>query len=311
MTLTDALVSIIVPTYNREAWLKEAVESLVHQTYSPLEIIVVDDCSRVEATRTLAEFGKEVHIIRNTRNLGQSASINRGLREARGEFAGILNDDDVYCAHKIARQMEIFAQHPEVDLVYADFDLITPDKGTCKYSPGKRRKLMRGRLAPETFAALLKGNFIDAITPLARKKCFDVCNGFDEKLGSVEDWDMWLRMSGAGFRFYYLDEVLVLGRIHTGRKSRNPFRDKRGRLRVLFKAFASPAGTKNRHIRKHAYATVFYDFANAIYKRNITRRCAQCYALALRLDPGRMTTKILRRMISSCLRYRFSPAHAK
>src|SRR2546425_8625651 len=109
------LVSCIVPVFNGEHYLREALESILQQTYRPLEIIVIDDGSTDNSAVVVASYGEQIIYLRQV-NSGPAAARNRGLQEARGEFIAFLDQDDLWHPEKLARQMARFKTQPELVL---------------------------------------------------------------------------------------------------------------------------------------------------------------------------------------------------
>jgi len=153
---------------------------------------------------------------------------------------------------------------------------------------------------------LLRGNFIDAISPLVRKRCYETIGDYDERLKNLEDWDMWIRMVGAGFKFYYLDKPTIYFCKHEDNKSKITQRIlMRRRIQVLSKAFIkgpSPLIKRSdewKLIRRRAYANVFIDYASAVYRSCNYGDYVKYMEWGLKLDLSRATVKIIRRFIKS------------
>ena len=106
------LVSVIIPTYNRAAWLKEAIESVLSQTYKQFELIVVDDGSTDPTGELLLQYGTKLSVL-HTGHGGPSAARNCGIAAARGEYIAFLDSDDVWLPDKLRAQMLFFQDHPE------------------------------------------------------------------------------------------------------------------------------------------------------------------------------------------------------
>lgn len=120
---TPPLVSAVTTTYNRPSYLERAVESVRDQTYDPLELVVVDDCSDTPARDVLADMDldgfRDVQCIRHNENRGANAARNTGIRAASGAFVAFLDDDDRWVPEKTARQVERFAAaDDDVGVVY-------------------------------------------------------------------------------------------------------------------------------------------------------------------------------------------------
>lgn len=219
------LVSIIVPTYNQEGYIIEAVESCLNQTWKDIEVIVVDDGS-TDATRELLkpyiDRGLIVYIYQN--NSERSAARNNGLRASKGEFIQFLDSDDLLDNDKIRVQVEYLAAHPEIFGVYCDSKQFTDSLDNCSVI---KPKALSGDITHE----LVKWNFMTINSALIRRdECF-----FDESLNTAEDWDYWLRLSLKGFKFSYLDASACYVRWHGGNTSYNMKNMLSGELKVLDK----------------------------------------------------------------------------
>lgn len=113
--MKQPLISCIVPVYNGELYLREAIDSILAQTYRPLEIIVVDDGSTDATPDVVAGYGDRLRYIRQP-NAGPGAARNHGLNLAQGEFIAFLDADDLWHPDKLARQMTRFLNRPDLDL---------------------------------------------------------------------------------------------------------------------------------------------------------------------------------------------------
>lgn len=190
LLMSKSLVSIIIPTYNYGHFVADAVQSALNQTYSPCEVIVVDDGSTDNTSDVLRQFEGRVQVIRKV-NAGLSAARNTGLQVARGDYIAILDSDDVWFPEKIERQMTIFAVHSDLGIVSCgawqvdnNLKTIQPLEYKDYADPAElRRRLSHKNIVSGGSSALIK------------KECFDKVGGFDETLRSAEDWDMWLRIS--------------------------------------------------------------------------------------------------------------------
>src|SRR5213082_113509 len=176
--MTQPLVSVILPVYNREASVERAVRSVLAQTYRPLELIVVDDGS-IDGTRDrLQAFGSEISVVAQP-HAGAYVARNFGVRHARGEFIAFADSDDAWLPHLLAAEVALM-KRPEVGLVFGDAIHVTsPREGaartglTCfRVSPPHR-----GRVA-DRFAW---SNFVPTCTVLLRRRCFDEVGGFSEE----------------------------------------------------------------------------------------------------------------------------------
>src|SRR5262245_50952803 len=118
--MEGSLITCIVPAYNVERYLSEAIDSILAQTYRPLRVIVADDGSTDRTAKIAAEYGKRIIYLRQT-NHGYPAAKNLGLSAAEGDFIAFLDADDMWHPEKLARQMERFEKRPELDLCFTRY----------------------------------------------------------------------------------------------------------------------------------------------------------------------------------------------
>ena len=226
------LVTVIIPAYNAGAYLGEAIDSARAQTYSPIEIIVVDDGSTDRTPALLAPYvsANKIKYIYQA-NAGVASARNAGINAARGKYIAFLDSDDRWQPDKLAKQLPLFAD-PKVGLVYSDMQCIGAVTG--RYGVTVPRGYHRGRVLP----ALIKENFIGASTVVARRALLQSAGGFQIDsasaiLSTVEDYHLWLRLARIT-NFDYVDEPLALYRVHAGQSSRRAWRT-RVRLRRMFR----------------------------------------------------------------------------
>jgi len=197
------LVSVIIPTYNRAAFVVGAVESVMAQTLSDWELVVVDDGSTDGTEAILAPYSGRLRYIRSGHR-GVSAARNLGVWETRGEWLAFLDSDDLWLPRKLERQMEALEGHPETPLCYTDE--IWVRKGR-RVNPGKRHKKYSGWI----FERCLPLCIISPSSVLIRREVFSELGGFDERLPACEDYDLWLRITSR-YPVIFLEERLIVKR---------------------------------------------------------------------------------------------------
>lgn len=200
-------VSVVIPCYNSARFVTDAVDSVLAQTIPAREVLVIDDGSSDHPEEVLARYGDRIRVIKQ-KNAGVSAARNRGIREAKGELIAFLDADDRWLPHKLARQIEYFAAHPEVALVHTDLLIWHSEKGETSYEP-KGRERYQGNCYEKFFFECR----ISPSTVIARKKCLQDVGGFDERVTAAEDLDLWLRLARR-WPFGFVDEPLKLYRKH-------------------------------------------------------------------------------------------------
>lgn len=223
--MPDHLVSAILPVYNRETSVARAVESVLAQTYRPLELIVVDDGSTDGTRRVLEQFGARITLLRQP-NAGAYAARNLGLRHARGEFVAFIDSDDVWFPHRLSAQVPLM-QRPEVGLVFGDAIHVTPhgrSERTCfRVSPPHR-----GRVAPQ-FAW---SNFVPTTCVLVRRGILDEAGGFPESNAISVDYLMWFRIA-LRHELDYVDAPVAEYMVHAGGISADLGRSLEARIRLF------------------------------------------------------------------------------
>jgi glycosyltransferase involved in cell wall biosynthesis len=228
------LVSIIIPAHNSGLWIRGTIDSALSQSYPCLEIIVIDDGSTDDTKRIIASYyGETVKYVYQD-NAGPARARNHGIELARGEYIQFLDSDDVLSPEKISRQMAVFTANPDCHVVYCDF-VFTSDEtaGRVVGSPAAYKEKYG---TENVFEALLDGNFIVIHAPLTKTDVIRRCNAFDTSLVSDEDYDLWLRIAGKGYRFCFVPEVLAFYRKRGNSVSANLFKQSKGTLQALSKA---------------------------------------------------------------------------
>lgn len=214
---TAPLVSVVIPAFNAQAHLEECLTSVRAQASEvDLEIIVVDDGS-IDCTPAIARQHPDVRYLRQA-NRGPSAARNVGIAAARGEFVAFLDADDLWPSGKLAGQIRILQQHPELALVFGDsrqFDAHAPfartefeanHLGAAAWGPGPA--------VPDAYSRLLDVNFITTGSVVVRRATLDEVGGFAEDLRLVEDLDLWLRIARRR-AIAWCDHECLLRRRHT------------------------------------------------------------------------------------------------
>ncbi len=235
--MQDPLVSIVIPSYNYGAFLGEAIESALSQTYNRVEVIVIDDGSTDHSAEVAAQYGDRIRLIIQE-NRGVVAVLNRGLREVAGTYVAVLSADDVFKAAYVERLMQALREHPEAAYAYSAMEYIGAKTGIV-------------HAEPYSAALLLAGNTINASGLMRRDDALAV-GGFDTRLEvtAFEEWDFWLRMLEHDKRGVAVDEPMLSYRKHAG-TSRNPVtrKHKRSGARLMEQMHPSLYGRRPRVVR--------------------------------------------------------------
>lgn len=206
-------VSVVIPCYNDVEYLGDAIESVLEQTLTPREVLVVDDGSTEDIDRVLDEYTDEdrVDIIEHDENRGLPAARNTGIQNAEGEYVAFLDADDEWTSEKLQKQLELFDGESSIGLVYSDHYRINPG--------GEVISNRRARDPPD--GDFLEKAFVDGIggilpsTVIVRSECFEEVGYFDERLLQAQELDMFMRI-GAEFDLSRVPEPLVRRRVRVG-----------------------------------------------------------------------------------------------
>ena len=207
--MRKALISCIVPVFNCERYLGEALDSILAQTYRPIEIIVVDDGSTDGTSDIAARYGDQIRYVRQS-NSGAPTARNLGLSFAAGEFVAFLDADDLWHPEKLAHQMARFEARPELDYCVTHLQRFWISQlETEKHSFQNHR-----------FAEALPGYVTQTL--LARRKLFDSVGNFNtsRRVGDPMDWFLRAREQGATMEL--LPDLLVYARMHESNLSVEP-----------------------------------------------------------------------------------------
>jgi len=221
-------VSVIVPVYNRAAFVTEALASALEQECpGGMEVVVVDDGSTDETPTVLAELAArhpELRILRQA-NSGPAHARNLAMRAARGEFLALLDSDDIWLPGKLASQVALLDAQPDAAFAHSDVDEFW-ETGDGEWT--RRPEIVSGH----ALRALLRRNVIHTMTVMLRRSVIEEVGGFDAEFPPCEDWDLWLRIA-ATHPIVGDPERRVRVRLHEGGISSNPLVVARQATRLL------------------------------------------------------------------------------
>ena len=192
--MTEPLVSVIMGTYNRVKFLREAIDSVLNQTYRNIEFIVVDDASTDDTVKFVESYGDRIRLVRRTKNSGIcGATKNDGMKAARGKYFAFQDSDDEWYPQKIEKQVAFMEAHPEVPLCHTYCEVIDGESRTL-------RVRHENRLPPtgRQFSELLRHCYITIGTIMIRRELADEIGGFAEDAlwgCASEDHHFFLRVA--------------------------------------------------------------------------------------------------------------------
>lgn len=199
--MSASLISCIVPVYNGERFLAEAINSILAQSYRPIEILVSDDGSTDNTPEVAARYGDTVRCLRQA-NAGPAAARNHGLRQAQGEFIALLDADDIWLPKKLESQMAQFQSRPDLDLCVTHFQ----NFWTTGMAEEQERVGNHALLKPWPGYAVP--------TMLVRRSVFAKVGPFDESVSHGENTEWFLRAAEHDVVIELLPDVLVRRRLY-------------------------------------------------------------------------------------------------
>lgn len=202
------LVTIITPTYNRAHVIQRAINSVLNQTFTDFEYIIIDDGS-IDNTQSLIEhicsfnpLGDRIRFHKHIKNQGQNAALNTGLSLAKGKYIAFLDSDDEWLPDMLAEQMRQFNEDADLDCSYTWPGFYNRRK---ELVPGRRYSI-KGYLYKE---ALAQGYICNPTTLMAKKECFDQMGGFKTEFVTCQDDDICLRLAKT-YKFGLVPSIMAI-----------------------------------------------------------------------------------------------------
>jgi glycosyltransferase involved in cell wall biosynthesis len=293
MTGARPRVSVVIPVYDLRRFLPEAIESALAQTV-PVEVIVVDDGSTDGSGDVASAYGPHVTVVRQD-NRGLSAARNAGIAHAHGDLLQFLDADDRLLPEKAETALAVFDADAAAGIVYSGCRFIDEENGDLPQHGWSRDE---GAVLPQ----LVLGNLINPVAAIVRRELVERAGGFDESLTSLEDWDLWLRITRDGARWRCVDRPLAEYRVRAAGMHQNVDRMRRNRLRVLDKLFAGPLPTDVAALRPRAYQNAWLLAACLHYADGNRAHGAAAFREAARARPEMLVEReTLRLMCRWCL----------
>lgn len=273
------LVSVVVPAFNAEATLRQAVDSILRQTVTDLEVIVVDDGSSDGTCARASETGDPRVRAITQMNAGPSVARNHGASIARGRYLAFLDADDMWLPRKLERQLAMLTERPGVGAVqcgvyHVDENLRVIDVRPCVSSGNALWDAVNFRNLP-AFPS----------TVLFQREAFEHVGPFDTTLTGLEDWEMAIRTAWR-CGLASVQEPLALYRMHPGNRSRGVDINVEPGFSILGRLFsdsALPEQIRRRH--RSAYSSFYRSLAGGYFQRRRYWECALWTARALWADP--------------------------
>ena len=196
------MISVVMPVYNGEKYLKQSIESVIRQSYKEWELIIVNDCS-TDSSRDImqsyADIDSRIRIVDNSSNLKLPMSLNAGFREARGNYLTWTSDDNLYKANALEELAGYLENNPEIGLVYSDMDFVDASLNFIREQCLEPQMLL--------YADCVGASF------MYRREVLDKVGEYDPNMFLVEDYEYWIRISEQ-FKIGHLNKNLYTYRVH-------------------------------------------------------------------------------------------------
>ncbi len=284
-------VSVLIPTYNRAAYLPEAINSALNQTFRDLEVVIVDDGS----TDGTGELVRGIHDPRlryiYQENRGVSAALNTAWRAARGEYLARLDSDDVWLPNLLTELVPALDEDQGLGVIYARAQWMDAQGHTLPQLLGEPEKF-----PGETLKSLLYSDCVCPIAVVIRRACLEHIGGYDETLPGTEDWDLWLRLAEE-CGFAYRHTVLARYRSHTqnitGAQSQHYARLLRDRARVLEKFYGrADVPAVALAVKRLAFRNLYMDIAVRNLAAHRWREALTFYLRTINVAPNPLTSAL-------------------
>ena len=197
------MISIIIPNYNYASYIAEALDSVLAQSYTPIEVIVIDNASTDDSDKVISYYADRITYCKQEYNIGASAARNLGVEMAQGDYVAFLDADDIWSADKLMLQYQAMNSHSSPDMTFG---------------------YIQNFYSPELDASIKKRLFCSPqpmqgyvpTTCMVRKECFLNVGFFDVELKAGEFIDWYVKAEHLGLRSHIVPEVIALRRIHHG-----------------------------------------------------------------------------------------------
>ncbi|OKH33364.1 glycosyl transferase family A [[Phormidium ambiguum] IAM M-71] len=247
------LISVIIPVYNGEKTIQETIESVLNQTFSDLELIIINDGSQDATLDVVSHIRDERLKVFSYPNAGVAESRNRGISLAKGDYISFIDADDLWTKDKLESQLKALQENPQSAVAYSWTKCIDE-------SGEMSRRGSHISVTGNVYAKLLLIDFIEnGSNPLIRRQALTEIGNFDRSVVPSEDRDMWLRLA-ASYDFVCVPTAQILYRQLSNSASANVVKQEVASLKAIEKAFTqAPASLQ--HLKKHSIANIYKGLA--------------------------------------------------
>ncbi|MDY6936859.1 MAG: glycosyltransferase [Cyanobacteriota bacterium] len=275
-------ISVILPIYNGEKTVRETIHSVLNQTLTNFELIVINDGSQDNTLDIIGKITDARIQVYSYTNAGQAASRNRGIERAKGEYIAFIDADDLWTPDKLESQLQALQDNPTAALAYSWTDYI--DESGKLLHPG-RHTTANGNVLEK----LIVNNFIEnGSNPLIRQEVFEKVGVFEESLPPAEDWDLWLRIAEE-YQFICIPAAQILYRVTVNSSSSNIIKQEIQCRKVLDAAF-DRAPDSLQFLKSQSFANLYKYLTWKAIEGYPSRRngiaAARCFWYYLQYNPS-------------------------
>lgn len=276
-------ISVVVASYNAASYLPYALQSVLDQSYPDWEVIIVDDGSTDDTREIVERFmpafsGRLRYSYQENR--GVSPARNATLEHVTGEFIALLDADDIWLPHRLARQLAVLDAQSNIGLIHGKVARINARNEVIEYPPPPPAKYLSGKIASHLYT---RRAHILSPTVTLRSSCLEQVGRFDEQMSATEDRDLWFRIAQC-YEVAYLPEILAHYRISPNSLTRSWERMYKAQLYFALKHYES--GACNRRIYREAVGNIYRERGDVIFKNGGRRESLSWYARAAIISPA-------------------------
>jgi len=265
MNTSQPLISVLIPSYNHQHYIRETIESIRSQPYQNIEIVIVDDCSTDDSRRVLEQLSDEpgapIRLYFNEKNRGVVSTINSALNRAQGDLVVLFASDDLFCANRFETQLELFSENPDLKIIFANGRVLKDGERTRQLHNSGVWELLRK--PPDEIRRYLYTHTSPLFlqTALIKRSLLLAVGGFDET-ALADDWLLnakFFEYMDSKREYTYVDQDVILYWHHDANIHRDFSRQ--SQLKLEFIERFTPANLKS-----EGYANIHYDLARLALK---------------------------------------------
>ncbi len=285
-------ISVVIPVYNGQSFLKTAIDSVLHQTYPAHEVIVIDDGSTDGSAKILKSYGDKI-IYKKIVNSGISEARNAGIALVTGDYVAFLDHDDFWFKDKLAEQAKVVMKHPKVGVICCDFiTRRTVASPLYRHFPhlGILKQMRFDRVMDDAFGLLLKEHFVGTpSTVMIKKSVIDKVGGFDPRYLYTQDYDYFLKCAHEA-DYVVQSKTLAFKRTHESNVSNNLaslYTEQIVMLKMMWQRYEKYIESRGfKRYLKQTLSDTYYRLGNACYESRKKDRAFAAFFQGMASDPS-------------------------